>query len=141
MTAILGLKNSTYTPRNTVPIKTPFNAPLKHLKLRIDCCTICCTIGLFCCSIDLHSAAQFPIFGRTLSEALTNGSWSLRFCAVSHIFAFLSSHYTFSSWAWILRCQSLRLGESWILPFATPLFGNKIFNCTRKYNITDYPFM
>ena len=31
------------------------------------------------------------------------------FVSVSHIFAFLSSHYTFSSWTRILRCQSWRV--------------------------------
>ena len=34
------------------------------------------------------------------------------FVSVSHIFAFLLSHYTFSSRAPILRCQSQRLGKS-----------------------------
>ena len=56
-----------------IPIKTPFSTPPKHLKLRIDCCIICRTIGLFCRTIDLHSAAQFSIFGCTLSESL-NGT-------------------------------------------------------------------
>ena len=36
------------------------------------------------------------------------------FVSVGHIYAFLSSHYTFSSQARILRCQSRCLGESWI---------------------------
>ena len=49
-----------------IPIKTPFSTPLKHLKLRIECRTI----GLFCRTIDFHSATQFPIFGRPLSEAV-----------------------------------------------------------------------
>ena len=34
--------------------------------------------------------------------------------SVGHIYAFLLSHYTFSSRAWILRCQSWHLGESLI---------------------------
>ena len=45
------------------------------------------------------------------------------FVSVGHINAFLSSQYTFSSRAGILRCQSQRLGESRSvsdLPFATP---------------------
>ena len=42
------------------------------------------------------------------------------FVSVGHIYAFLLKHYTFSSRARILRCQSRRLGESRILPFATP---------------------
>ena len=36
------------------------------------------------------------------------------FVSVGHIFAFLSSHYTFSSWARILKCKSRGLGESQI---------------------------
>ena len=42
------------------------------------------------------------------------------FVSVIHICAFLLSHYTFSSRARILRCQSWHLGKSRILPFATP---------------------
>ena len=42
----------------------------------------------------------------------TNGLGVSDFVSVGHIFAFLSSHYTFSSRARILKCQSRRLGES-----------------------------
>ena len=55
-----------------------------------------------------------------ISQNLLMGIGVSDFASVGPIFAFLSSHYTFSSRAWILRCQSRRLGESRILPFATP---------------------
>ena len=38
------------------------------------------------------------------------------FVSIGHIFAFLSSHYTFSSQARILKCPSRRVLD---LPFAT----------------------
>ena len=51
----------------------------------------------------------------------TNGSRSLRFVPVGHIFAFLSSHYAFSSRARILKRQSRGLGESRI--YHSPALG------------------
>ena len=45
------------------------------------------------------------------------------FVSVGHIFAFLSSHYTFSSRAQILKCQSQHLGESRIY-HSPPLICN-----------------
>ena len=55
-----------------------------------------------------------------ISQNLLMGLRVSDFVSVGHIFAFLSSHYTFSSRARILRCQSRHVGESRILPFATP---------------------
>ena len=56
--------------------------------------------------------------------------------SVGHIYAFLLSHYTFSSRARILRCQSWHLGESRILPFATPIIiilHCKIYRLYKKF--------
>ena len=47
--------------------------------------------------------------------------------SVGHIFAFLSSHYTFSSRARILRCQSRRLVESRIYHSPPLLRRNRLF--------------
>ena len=58
-----------------------------------------------------------------ISHNLLRGNGVSDFVSVSHIFAFLSSHYTFSSWARILRCHSSAVLASWRvldLPFATP---------------------
>ena len=47
-----------------------------------------------------------------MSHNLLMGLGVSDFVSVGHIFAFLSSYYTFSSRTRILRCQSRRLGES-----------------------------
>ena len=60
----------------------------------------------------------YPSFG--ISQNFLMGLGVSDFVYVGHIYAFLLSHYTFSYRARILRCQSRRLGESRILPFATP---------------------
>ena len=52
----------------------------------------------------------YPSLG--ISHNLLMGRGVSDLVSVGHIFAFLSSHYTFLSWAQILRCQSRRLGES-----------------------------
>ena len=52
----------------------------------------------------------YPSLG--ISQHLLMGLGVSDFVFVGHIFAFLSSHYTFSSRARILKCQSERLGES-----------------------------
>ena len=60
----------------------------------------------------------YPSLG--ISQNFLMGLGVSDFVFVGYIYAFLLSHYTFSSRARILRCQSGRLGESRILPFATP---------------------
>ena len=61
----------------------------------------------------------------------TNGSRSLRFAPVGHVFAFLSSHYAFSPRARILKRQSRRVSD---LPFATFEIGGKLsFHFTGLY--------
>ena len=47
-----------------------------------------------------------------ISHNLLMGLGVSDFVSIGHIFAFLSSRYTFSSRARILKCQSRRLGES-----------------------------
>ena len=53
-----------------------------------------------------------------ISHNLLMGLRISDFVSVRHIFAFLSSHYSFSSRTRILRCQSRRLGVSASLGFA-----------------------
>ena len=57
----------------------------------------------------------YPSLG--ISHNLLKGLGISDFVSVGHIFAFLSSHYTFSSRARILKRQSRRVSN---LPFATP---------------------
>ena len=61
--------------------KLPINNP-KHTKLRIDYRIICRTINLFCRTIDLHSAAHFPIFGRNPVRSPVKGLF-LEHCFLS----------------------------------------------------------
>ena len=56
-----------------------------------------------------------------ISHNLLMGLGISDFESVGHIFAFLSSHYTFSSRTRILRCQSWCLGESRIY-YSPPLY-------------------
>ena len=71
----------------------------------------------------------------------TNGSRSLRFVSVGHIFAFLSSHYTFSSRAWILMYNaslgiSASLGFTIHHPYYKPcwmLVGNYTMQLTAGF--------
>ena len=58
-----------------------------------------------------------------ISHNLLMGLRVSDFVSVGHIFAFLSSQYTFSSRAQILKCQSLRLGESQIYHSPPPFLG------------------
>ena len=58
-----------------------------------------------------------------ISHNLLMGLGVSDFVSVGHIFAFLSSQYTFSSRAQILKCQSLRLGESQIYHLPPPFLG------------------
>ena len=58
----------------------------------------------------------------------------LDFVSVGHIFAFLSSHYTFSSWARILRCQSQHLDESRIYYLPPLKVGTWIFSDAKRPN-------
>ena len=69
----------------------------------------------------------YPSLG--ISQNCIMGLGVSDFVSVGHIYAFLLSHYTFSSRARILRCLSRRLGESRILLFATPRFGGPVFLC------------
>ena len=62
-----------------------------------------------------------------ISQNLLMGLGVSDFVSVGHIFAFLSSHNTFSSRAWILRCQSRRLGESRIYHSPPLLSRNRLF--------------
>ena len=52
----------------------------------------------------------YPSLG--ISHNLLMGFGVSDFVSVGHIFAFLSSHYTFSSRARILKCQSRHLSET-----------------------------
>ena len=58
------------------------------------------------------------------------------FVSVGRVFAFLSSHYTFSSRAQILKCQSRHLGKSQIYhlpPLILPLVTGEIpLNCLKE---------
>ena len=61
--------------------------------------------------LKMRSHGKFcSTFG--ISHHLLKGLGVSNFVSVGHIFAFLSSHYTFSSRARILKRQSRRLGES-----------------------------
>ena len=61
----------------------------------------------------MRSLGKFLFKSRNLVQP-TNGLGVSDFVSVGHMFAFLSSHYTFSTRSRILRChgQSRRLGES-----------------------------
>ena len=52
----------------------------------------------------------YPSLG--ISQNLLMGLGVSDFVSVGHIYAFLLSHYTFSSRARILKCQPRHLGES-----------------------------
>ena len=71
----------------------------------------------------------YPSLG--ISHNLLKGLGVSDFVSVSHIFAFPSSHYTFSSRARILKCQSQRLGESQIY-HSPPLYCINIYTVTGK---------
>ena len=60
----------------------------------------------------LGGCTKGVVNGLGISHKLLMGLGVSDFVSVGHIFAFLSSHYTFSSRARILESQSRRLGES-----------------------------
>ena len=51
----------------------------------------------------------YPSLG--ISHNFVKGLGVSDFVSVDHIYAFLLSHYIFSSWARILRCQSRRVSD------------------------------
>ena len=61
-----------------------------------------------------------------ISHNLQMGLGISDFVSVGHIFAFLSSRYTFSSRSRILKCQSRRLGESRIYHSPPLLFSGSM---------------
>ena len=67
----------------------------------------------------------YPSLG--ISHNLLMGLGVSNFVSIGHIFAFLSSHYTFSSQARILKCPSRLVLD---LPFATAITVYKLVTLT-----------
>ena len=73
--------------------------------------------------------------GLKISYNLLMGLGVSDFLSVGHIFAFLSSHNTFSSWPRILKCQPRQVSD---LTFATPISVFPIIILPRPWKLKLY---